>query len=164
MLQKLLHLFFVVFIIVIVIIVFIFLGILCLLCNFNVVNRFPLCSKSVRFCFVISDDDIIKYCSALDLPQVKTDKAKVPILVNFIVIFKFGVVNFLRFPHAFIFGVGDTLYPPLSLVFRIVFHGCLPLTVLLIIPIIWLRCILIDNSFFGNPIIRLLILGIIHHG
>merc|ERR1712061_62689 len=84
-------------------ILFLFLGLLCiilllLLGRFDVAERFPFGRKAVSLGLVVSDDDIVKDCATLDLPQVEANEAKIFILVNVVIILVFGVCKLLGFP------------------------------------------------------------------
>merc|ERR1712007_405990 len=81
-----------VIIIIIVIFLFILLFVLRFLCIvllfllllLNLRQCFPFSRKIVSLSFIIRDDDIVKDRATFHLPQIKTDEAKVLILVNVI--------------------------------------------------------------------------------
>merc|ERR1712048_1446304 len=121
-----------------------------LLATLKLVGRFPLGRKSISLSSIISDDDVVKDGLGFHLPQVETDEAESIILVHTV------IIDILR--------IGDSLGLPLSLVLGVVLHGGLPLTILLIIPVIRLLGIGIHNTLLLDPVSRLGILWIIHHG
>merc|ERR1712054_451233 len=96
----------------------------------------PLLCKLIGISNIIANNDVIEDGASLHLPQIKADEAKVCIFVDGIVVLILGIVDFLGLPEALVSGIGDALDAPVTLVLWIVLHGCLPLTVLLIIPIV----------------------------
>merc|ERR1712129_416980 len=108
----------------------------CLLCLLMLTECLPLLCKFIGIGRVISNNNVVEDGAALHLPQVKANEAKVRKFVHFVVILILWIVNLLCLPHSFVCWVVDSLDTPVALECCIILHGCLPLAVLLIIPII----------------------------
>merc|ERR1712070_822134 len=143
-----LHVFrlFLVLLIIVIIIALVFLLLVFLLLGFIsfflfflfiVAESLPFCCKSISL--VITDNDVVKDRTTLPLPQVEADEAKVCVFVHLVVILVLWIIDFLCLPEAFVCRVGDALDGPVPLVSWIVLHR-------------------------GLPVIRLLVLRVIHHG
>merc|ERR1712136_505523 len=133
-----------------------------LLLNFT--ESLPLGNERVCFSNIIGDDDVVKNGTALDLPQIETDEREILIPVHAVVINKIGVGYLFRFPNSFVVRIGDLLHGPLTLEIGVVLHGRFPLSILLVIPILWFLGLCIDDPLLLNPVIGLLVFGIGHHG
>merc|ERR1719506_2859854 len=72
------------------------------------------------------------------------------------------IVNLLDLPETLVGRIGDSLDRPLSFVIWIVLHWSLPFTILLIIPVIWFLSFRINNALLGDPVVRLLVLRVVH--
>ena len=113
--------------------------------------------------YIIGDDDVVEDGVALDLPQVKADEAEVIVLVQVVVIDILRVGDLLGLPEALVRRIGDSLHGPLALVVGVVDHGCLPLAVLLVIPVVRLGGLGIYDLLLLHPAVRLLVLRVVHH-
>merc|ERR1712194_603399 len=133
--------------ILLVIVIIVSLVLLLLLRFLDLAQGLPLGCKRICLSLVIADNNVVENRATLDLPQIETDESKIGILVHRVIIFVLWVVDLLRLPEALVRWIRDALYIPIALVGCVVLHGRLPLAILLINPIIWL-----------------LVTGIIHHG
>merc|ERR1719228_2543399 len=129
-------------------------------------NSPKILSSLLGLCWVISDHDVVKDGSRLDLPEIETKFAK---LVEFsksgsLFLVIFGIVNFRVDPWSLVVRVVNLSGFPLTLVFRVVNHGWFPFTVHLIIPVLWFGSIRISNVLWLLPIFRLDILRVINLG
>merc|ERR1711988_211475 len=70
----------------------------------------PLLHECVGLGHIVCDDDVIENCVALHLPEVKSDEAKVIVLVQVVIVHILRVGNLLCFPEALVGWVGDTLH------------------------------------------------------
>merc|ERR1712187_865012 len=87
-----LHLFrfflFLVFIVVVLVLLVLFvicclLGIFLLLLGLlDLTQCFPFLRKSIGLSLVISDDNVVEYCTSFDLPQIKTEESEVGIAIH----------------------------------------------------------------------------------
>merc|ERR1719495_835896 len=118
------------------------------------------CSRVVR------DDEIVEDCSRLDLPQVEPDDTVLRVLGNSLGIFGIvlGVINLRVNPWSLVVGVVNLLGLPFSLIFRVINHGWLPLSVHLIIPILGFGCIRVGDVLGLLPVFRLRVLGVVNLG
>merc|ERR1712203_993450 len=167
---RLLFLLIVVVIVIIVLFILLVVGcllrvvLLLLLGRFDLVQGLPLFGKGVSLSCIVSDDYVVKNRSALHLPQIETEEAKVIVLVHFVVILILWVCDFLGLPISLVRGVGNSLAIPVSFVCWIVFHWGLPLSILLVVPIVGFLGIAVDNTLLLDPIVWLLVLWIVNHG
>merc|ERR1712060_668059 len=129
----------------------------------HLIQVFPFLCKTVGLSLVVTDDDIVEDRATLDLPQVEAKEAKVCKLVNRIIILVLWICNLLCFPDSLVCRIRDSLAVPFALEFRVVLHRCFPLSILLIIPVIWLLSLTVHNPLLCHPIIWLLILRIVNH-
>mmetsp|Transcript_118987 Transcript_118987/g.348458 ORF Transcript_118987/g.348458 Transcript_118987/m.348458 type:complete len:246 (-) Transcript_118987:535-1272(-) len=135
-----------------------------LLALLQLAEIFPLLRKAVSLGLVVGDDDVVEDGPTLDLPQIEANEAKVLVLVHAVVVLVLRVGNLLCLPEALVGRVGDPLPVPLALVRRVVLHRCLPLAILLVIPVVGLLRIAVHNPLLLNPVVGLLVLRIVNHG
>merc|ERR1712048_1495199 len=132
------------------------------LCRLDLVQGLPLLGELVGLSDIITQDNVVKNGAALHLPQVEAQKSEIGVRVNLVIVHILRVGDLLRLPESLVRRVRDPLNAPISLVRRVVLHGGLPLAILLVIPIIWLRRRLVHDAFLLHPVVRLLVLGIVH--
>merc|ERR1712217_499970 len=137
---------------------------LLLLSLFHLAQFLPFFREAVSLRHIISNNNVVEDGPTLNLPEIEADEAEVRILVDSIIILVFRVCDFLRFPESLIGRVRNSLGEPLTFVLWVVLHWCLPLAILLIVPIIWFLGFAVHNSFLLDPIVWLLRLWIINHG
>merc|ERR1712051_100815 len=130
----------------------------------NLTQCFPLRRKAVGLSFVIGNDDIVKDRAALHLPQVEADETEVIVLVDSVVILVLRIRDLLRLPETLVGRVRDPLAVPVTLVGGVVFHGPLPLSVLLIVPVVGLLGLAVHHPLLLHPVVGLLVLGVVDHG
>mmetsp|Transcript_16088 Transcript_16088/g.22582 ORF Transcript_16088/g.22582 Transcript_16088/m.22582 type:complete len:259 (+) Transcript_16088:450-1226(+) len=85
-------------------------------------------------------------------------------MIDRVILCVFRVSNHRVNPRSLVIRVLNSLWLPFSLVFWVINHRSLVISISFIIPVFWFFCFRIDN--LGRDIIpslRLLILGIIHH-
>merc|ERR1719375_939962 len=161
-----------VFILIIVIVIFIFLllvlsllGVVFLLflALFDFAQLLPLLCEAVCLGFVVSDDNVVKDGATFNLPQIKANESEVGILVYAVIILVLWIGNLLCLPEALVRWVGDSFCDPLTLELGIVLHRRLPLTILLIVPVVRLLRLTINNSLLLHPVIWLLRLWVVNH-
>merc|ERR1712187_853451 len=80
--------------------------------SFDLAQCFPLLCKGVSLGLVVSNDDVVKDSTTLDLPQVEANEAEVIELVNAVIVFIFRISNLLRFPNALVCWIGNSLAIP----------------------------------------------------
>mmetsp|Transcript_59793 Transcript_59793/g.177199 ORF Transcript_59793/g.177199 Transcript_59793/m.177199 type:complete len:257 (-) Transcript_59793:709-1479(-) len=121
--------------------------------------------ECLRLLQAIGDNNVIENSTRLDLPQLKPNMGT-PIRaygVHFIIIFVVGVVNDGVFPLTLVVRVGDPIRPPLTSVLRVVKHWGLPLTIILVIPILGLLRFRVRDLLSDVIIsLRLLVLRVVH--
>merc|ERR1711935_992759 len=113
----------------------------------------------------ISDEEIVKNATGLNLPDVDSDKGEVSILSDGVVIYVLRVSDLLGCPDSLVGGVGDPLDLPLALELRVVDLRGLPGAVGLVIPVIWLGGLRVRD--LGRNVVMtvgLLVLRVIHLG
>mmetsp|Transcript_5724 Transcript_5724/g.11703 ORF Transcript_5724/g.11703 Transcript_5724/m.11703 type:complete len:417 (+) Transcript_5724:90-1340(+) len=156
----------VVLLLILLLLVFGLLGIVLLLflALFQLAELFPFLRKAISLGLVVGDDDVVEDGPTLDLPQIKANEAEVLVLVHAVVVLVLWVGDSLCLPDALVGRVGDPLPVPLALVGRVVLHRSLPLTVLLVIPVVGLLRIAVHCSLLLNPVVGLLVLRIVNHG
>merc|ERR1712051_795118 len=137
--------------IIFLVIVFFLLGLLriiflLLFGRLNLTQCFPLRRKAVGLSFVIGNDDIVKNRAALHLPQVEADETEVLVLVDGVVVLVLGIRDLLRLPE--------------TLVRRVVLHGRLPLSILLIVPVIGLLGLAVHHTLLLHPVVGFLVVGV----
>mmetsp|Transcript_29676 Transcript_29676/g.46337 ORF Transcript_29676/g.46337 Transcript_29676/m.46337 type:complete len:260 (+) Transcript_29676:105-884(+) len=142
---------------------------LCIICGFShiflgLAQRLPLRRESVGFCNVISDNNVVEDCAAFHLPHVEAGKTKVIIFVQIWTVCKFWIRDLPSLPYARVGGIGNTFCDPFTFEFRIINLRRLPFTIFIIIPFSWLFALSGNDALFINPICRLLVLWIHHHG
>mmetsp|Transcript_23051 Transcript_23051/g.34412 ORF Transcript_23051/g.34412 Transcript_23051/m.34412 type:complete len:400 (+) Transcript_23051:181-1380(+) len=130
----------------------------------DLLQGLPLLGELVGLGDVIGDDDVVEDGAALHLPQVEADEAEVGELVDLGVVDEVRVGDLLGLPDSLVGRVGDALHVPLALVAGVVLHGGLPLAILLIVPVIGLHGIGVHDSLLVDPVLRLLVLRVVHHG
>merc|ERR1719228_431660 len=113
-------------------------------------NSPKILSSLLGLCWLISDHDVVKDGSRLDLPEIETKFA--------------NLVEFSKCGSLFlvIFGIVNFRMDPWSLVFRVVNLSWFPFTVHLIFPVLWFGSIRISNVLWLLPIFRLDILRVIN--
>merc|ERR1711870_85290 len=84
---------FLVFIVVILVLLILFvisclLGIifLLLLGLLDLTQSFPFLRKSIGLSLVISDNNVVEYCTSFDLPQIKTEESEVGIAIHGVIV------------------------------------------------------------------------------
>merc|ERR1719382_1927541 len=142
---------FLVFIVVVLVLLLLFVGLL------DLTQSFPFLRKSIGLSLVIGDNDVVEYCTSFDLPQIKTEESEIGIAIDRVIVDVLWVGNFLCLPDSLVSWIGDALSIPVTLVGCIVLHGRLPLTILFIIPVIWLLGLIVDNALLFHPVIGLLV-------
>merc|ERR1711948_195029 len=75
-------------------IVFLFLSLLLYLAE-----CLPLRGEGIGLRLDVTDDDVVKNCAALHLPQIKTNKAEVCVFVHTVIVLILRIVYLLGFPH-----------------------------------------------------------------
>merc|ERR1719323_779783 len=120
----------------------------------------------LSFFNVISDQNVVKDGTRLDLPQIETDFADFIKLGNVlgIVSVVFRVVDFGMDPFSFVVWVINLSWFPFSLVVRVIDHWWFPFAVHFIIPILRFGSIRISNVFRLVPIFGFGVFGIINLG
>merc|ERR1719323_2005976 len=120
----------------------------------------------LSFFNVISDQNVVKDGTRLDLPQIETDFADFIKLGNVLSIISivFGVVDFGMDPFSFVVWVIDLSWFPFSLVVRVIDHRWFPFAVHFIIPILRFGSIRISNMFRLIPVLGFGVFGIINLG
>merc|ERR1712157_347208 len=126
-----------------------------LLSLFDLAQSFPLFRESVCLSLVIGDNNVVKNCARLHLPQIKAEESEVCIAVHRIVVDVLWVGDLLGFPNSLVGWIGNALSVPISLVSWIVLHWSLPLSILFIIPVIWFLSFVVHNALLFNPIVWL---------
>merc|ERR1712187_448018 len=94
--------------------------------SFDLAQCFPLLCEGIGLGLVVSDDDVVKDSTTLDLPQIEANEAEVIKFINTVIIFVFRISNLLRLPNALVCWIGDSLAIPITLVCFIVLHWCFP--------------------------------------
>merc|ERR1711963_819346 len=115
---------------------------------------------------IISDQNVVKDGTRLDLPQIKADFADFIKLGNVLGIISivFGVVDFGVDPFSFVVWVINLSWFPFSLIVRVIDHRWFPFAVHFIIPILRFGSIRISNVFRLVPILGFGVFGIINLG
>mmetsp|Transcript_7951 Transcript_7951/g.10434 ORF Transcript_7951/g.10434 Transcript_7951/m.10434 type:complete len:297 (+) Transcript_7951:239-1129(+) len=135
-------------------------------CLFLILNFVIHCLFSILLCFksflskclcffqTVGDNNVIKKCSSLDLPQFKSymSAAVLTYSVHSFVVLVFGVGDHRVNPFTLVIRVVNHRGFPFTLEFRIIKHGCFPLAIIFIIPISRLGSIGISN-FRSNIIV-----------
>merc|ERR1712050_625500 len=158
----------------VIIVVFIFVLFFLVLCFLRVVlfllltllhfaKLLPLLNEDVCLGHIVGDNDVVKDCPAFHLPQIKPNEAEIIIFVQGLIVHILWIGDHLGLPNALVCRVGYAFGNPCALVFWIVLHRGLPLSILLIVPIVWLFSLTVHNSFLFHPIIWLLRLWVIYH-
>merc|ERR1719205_105227 len=124
----------------------------------------PLLSECICLCLVICDNHVVEDGPAFDLPKIESDETESVVLVHCIIVLVFRIRYLSCLPCAFVGRVRDTLDVPIALVRWIVLHWGLPLTVLLVVPIIRLLCLTVYDALLLDPIVGFLVLRVVHHG
>merc|ERR1711920_1053996 len=135
---------------------------LLLLGSLKLVQGLPLLGKNISLGY-IAHDNIVEDGSAFHLPQVEAQEAKVRVRVDLVIIYILGIGDLFGLPDTLVCWIGDPLHAPITLVCGIVFHGGLPLAILLAVPVIGLLRLLVHDALVFHPVVRLLVLRVIHH-
>mmetsp|Transcript_143897 Transcript_143897/g.253859 ORF Transcript_143897/g.253859 Transcript_143897/m.253859 type:complete len:348 (-) Transcript_143897:88-1131(-) len=130
---------------------------------FSTAERLPLSCKSISRSRFIGNNNVVKDSAGLHLPEVNPNEAEIE-LGELRVVKVFRVGDLLHLPNAYVLIVLYLLRSPLALPSVIVHHRCLPITILLIVPIVrpdgrWIR-----NAPLLHPTIWLLVKRVIHLG
>merc|ERR1740123_515844 len=115
---------------------------------------------------IVSDHEVVENSSRLDLPQVKPELAHLVKLANGLglLLIVLGVLDFGVDPGTLVVRVINLLGFPLSLVLGVVDHGGLPLSVHLIVPVLWLGGVGVGDVLGLLPVLGLGVLGVINLG
>merc|ERR1711868_87673 len=134
---------------------------------FSIFGNSPgLFTNFLGFFNIISDQNVVKNGTRLDLPQIETDFADFIEFAKILCIISvvFGVVDLRVDPFSFVVWVINLSWFPFSLVVRVIDHRWFPFAVHFIIPILRFGSIRISNVFRLVPILGFGVFGIINLG
>merc|ERR1719282_2141933 len=115
---------------------------------------------------IVSDHEVVKDGSRLDLPQVEAELAHLVVLANGLglLLVVLGVINLGVDPGSLVVGVINLSGLPLALVLGVVDHGGLPLAVHLVVPVLGLGGVRVGDVLGLLPVLGLGVLRIVNLG
>mmetsp|Transcript_45617 Transcript_45617/g.121972 ORF Transcript_45617/g.121972 Transcript_45617/m.121972 type:complete len:246 (-) Transcript_45617:101-838(-) len=121
----------------------------------------PPLGELVGLCYVVAHDDVIKNGTTLLLIHIEPQETKIRVRIHHVIVHILRVSDHPKRPIPPVRRVCDLLSAPFALVRRVVLHRGYPLTIILLIPTVWLRCRLVHDALLLHPIVWLVVLGIL---